>query len=215
MTGGREDFPGAFPSPGGLREKAEIPRIFRQGVGGGLFARAAQKAPCFYRIPFGATSCGAEGVATQKAWFLLAPAARRRPSWPPAYPPPPTPPASPGEPQRGGGLWRVAAFALKRGRGGIGDAFCAERSGTRSEAGGRGKAPPRNRHSPGNRGIHKTAGRTKNLAAKKRTAKSRKQKIKSGGRKGRKAWIPRSSRGMTNKREPGNDEWARAGGWRA
>ena len=56
---------------------AVISRVFfRQGAGGGLFARAAQKAPCFYRIPLTPTSCGGFEGFDQKPRFLGKTAAR-------------------------------------------------------------------------------------------------------------------------------------------
>ena len=79
--------------------------FLRQGAGRGLLAEAA-KGP----LRLSDTSRSARPVRTlegilRKAWFSQNSAARRRPSWPPAYPP--DTPASPVEPERGrGGIAR-------------------------------------------------------------------------------------------------------------
>ena len=48
--------------------------FFRQGAGGGLFARAAQKAPCVYRIPLGPhVLCGHSREFREKHGFRKIP----------------------------------------------------------------------------------------------------------------------------------------------
>ncbi len=164
MTGGWEDFPGALLSPDGLREKAEIPRIFRQGAGGGLFARAAQKVPCVIAYLSPPRPVGYSREFCEKRGF------RKIPLRGAGHPGrqhirPPTPPASPIEPERGGDMrrqcpkhekgWGVAvAFALSAAWRCGAAAFYAERGEGAVKRARRGKAPSSSRHSPGNRGIH-------------------------------------------------------------
>ena len=80
--------------------------ILRQGAGRGLFARAAQKAPCVYRIPLGPhVLCGHSREFCEKRGFRKIPL--RGGGHPGRQHIPPTPPASPVEPERGqGGLAR-------------------------------------------------------------------------------------------------------------
>ena len=105
--------------PHGQNVHSQIAAIFRiffvreregeflcQGAGRGLFARAAQKAPCVYRIPLGPhVLCGHSREFCEKRGFRKIPL--RGGGHPGRQHIPPTPPASPVEPERGqGGLAR-------------------------------------------------------------------------------------------------------------
>ena len=81
---------------------------------------------------------------------LFAPAAQKAPLLAPRHPLPP--PVSLDE--EGVGFEDGAQCPKTRGRGGVWGGFCAERSEDGVKRARLGKTPPRNRHSPGNRGIH-------------------------------------------------------------